>query len=69
MSNRGGPQRPPLLLERNPPMTITVQTLAREMSVAFEGATRTSTGETYRKLRDGSPEWMTTVCRLAHDDG
>lgn len=50
-------------------MTITIQTLAREMSLAFESATRTSSGETFRKLRDASPEWMTTVCRLAHDDG
>jgi hypothetical protein len=49
-------------------MTITLQALAREMSLAFETATRTSSGESFRKLRDGSPEWMTTVCRMAHDD-
>jgi hypothetical protein len=50
-------------------MTNTLQSLAREMSLAFESATRTSSGETFRKLRDTAPEWMTTVCRLAHDDG
>jgi len=38
------------------------------MSLAFETATRISSGETFRKLRDTAPEWMTTVCRLAHDD-
>ena len=49
-------------------MTTTLHTLARQMSLAFEGGTRNSTGETFRKLKDGSPEWMTTVCRKAHDD-
>ena len=48
-------------------MTITIQSLAREMSLAFESATRTN-GETFCKLQDGSPEWMTTVCREAHDE-
>lgn len=47
-------------------MTITLHSLAKEMSLAFEGDTRTN-GETFRKLREGSPEWMTTVCRQAHD--
>lgn len=50
-------------------MQTTIQTLAREMSLAFESATRPGNGETFRKLRDTAPEWMTTVCRLAHDDG
>jgi hypothetical protein len=50
-------------------MKTTLQTLAQEMSLAFESATRPSSGETFRKLRDTAPEWMTTVCRLAHDGG
>ena len=50
----------------NPPMTITLQSLAREMSLAFESPTRTN-GERFCKLQDGSPEWMATVCREAHD--
>lgn len=48
-------------------MTTTLQTLAREMAIAFENATRTRSGETFRKLRDTAPEWMTMVCRRAHD--
>jgi hypothetical protein len=50
-------------------MQTTLQILAREMSQAFESVTRPGSGETYRKLRDTAPEWMTTVCRLAHDEG
>src|SRR6185437_3624197 len=64
----GGRKRPPFSLERIPPMTTTLHTLARQMSLAFESGTRTTSGETFRKLKDGSPEWMTTVCRKAHDD-
>lgn len=48
-------------------MTITLRSLAREMSLAFEGDTRTN-GETFLRLRDGSPEWMTTICYQAHDE-
>lgn len=48
-------------------MINTLQSLAKEMSLAFESATRPQTGESFRKLRDDAPEWMTTVCRLAHD--
>ena len=33
-------------------MTITIQTLAAEMSQAFETATRPASGETLRKLKD-----------------
>src|SRR5262249_1504777 len=40
-----------------------------EMSQAFEGALYSATGETFRKLKDDAPPWMTTVCRKAHDDG
>jgi hypothetical protein len=47
-------------------MTSTIQSLATEMSQAFEEATRQN-GETFRKLKDGSPAWMATVCRQAHD--
>ena len=50
-------------------MQNTLQTLASEMSQAFEPATRPGNGETFRKLRDSAPEWMVTVCRLARDDG
>ena len=49
-------------------MTITIQTLAAEMSHAFETATRCTTGETFIKLEDDAPAWMTTICRKAHDD-
>jgi hypothetical protein len=49
-------------------MTASLQSLAAEMSQAFEGATRPS-GEPFRKLKDGSPSWMTAVCRQAHDEG
>lgn len=44
-----------------------IQDLAKEMSQAFEGSTR-ATGESFRKLKDGSPEWMTEVSRAAHGD-
>lgn len=50
-------------------MTLTIQTLAAEMSQTFETATRPTSGETFRKLKDDAPAWMTTVCRKAHDDG
>jgi hypothetical protein len=46
----------------------TIQALATEMSRAFEGAVRSATGETFRKLKDDAPGWMTMVCRTAHDD-
>jgi hypothetical protein len=49
-------------------MANTLHTLARQMSLAFEIATRSATGETFRKLTDNAPQWMTTVCRKAHDD-
>jgi hypothetical protein len=49
-------------------MTTTLHTLAKQMSLAFEGGTRASTGETFRTLKDDAPEWMTVVCRKAHDD-
>jgi hypothetical protein len=47
----------------------TIQSLAAEISQAFEGALRSVTGETFRKLKDDAPSWMATVCRKAHDDG
>jgi hypothetical protein len=49
-------------------MTTTLQTLAAEMSGAFEGAVRPTSGEKFRKLIDDAPEWMTTVCRKVHAD-
>jgi hypothetical protein len=48
-------------------MTPSIQSLAEEMSHAFEGATLPN-GETFRKLKEGSPDWMIAVCRKAHDD-
>jgi len=54
-------------------MTTAIQ-LAKQLSEAFEGSTRAavkdgqSVGEEFRKLKDGSPEWMRDVCRAAHDD-
>ena len=44
-----------------------VQQLARDMSAAFEGRVRDS-GESFRVLRDGSPQWMTDVAMAAHGD-
>jgi hypothetical protein len=49
-------------------MKLTIQDLAAEMSRAFEGAVRPTSGEKFRKLKDDAPGWMTTVCRKAHDD-
>jgi len=49
--------------------TITVQSLAAEMSRAFEGAVRPTSGEAFRNLRTDAPGWMSTVCRKAHDGG
>ncbi|HLJ95418.1 MAG TPA: hypothetical protein VKU02_19735 [Gemmataceae bacterium] len=49
-------------------MTPTLQTLAEQMSAAFETGTRPATGETFSKLKADAPQWMTTVCREAHDD-
>lgn len=43
----------------------TLHDYAREVSQAFIGATRDD-GETFRKLRKGSPEWMVDLCREAH---
>ena len=45
----------------------TIKQLAEQMSQAFEGRTRDN-GAEFRALKDRSPEWMTTVCRKAHDD-
>lgn len=47
---------------------ITIQSLAAEMSQAFEEAVRPGSGEHFRRLKDDAPGWMTTVCRKAHDD-
>jgi hypothetical protein len=48
---------------------MTIQSLAAEMSQAFETATRPTSREEFRKLKDDAPPWMTTVCRKAHEDG
>lgn len=39
--------------------------LAGQMSEAFEGRERDN-GDKFRKLRDGSPEWMSDVALAAH---
>lgn len=55
--------------ERTP---ATPQRLAREMLEAFETAQRgdlEGEGETFDRLKKGSPEWMTDVVYAAHDDG
>jgi hypothetical protein len=48
--------------------TVTVHSLAREMYEAFESDKRDN-GDTFWKLKDGSPEWMKDVCFQAHKDG
>ncbi|AGA31715.1 hypothetical protein [Singulisphaera acidiphila] len=55
--------------DANDDLKITIQSLAVEMSQAFEKAVRPSSGEAFRKLKDVAPDWMRTVCRKAHDDG
>jgi hypothetical protein len=45
----------------------TLQSLACQMSQAFESATRPG-GEAFRKLKEDAPPWMIAVCRRAHDD-
>jgi hypothetical protein len=46
----------------------TIKSLASDMSKSFiEGAPRND-GKTFRKLRDGHPEWMRDVCHKAHGD-
>lgn len=48
-------------------MPATLQTVAGELAEAFESAER-SNGDTFYKLRDGSPEWMTDAIHAAHGD-
>lgn len=45
----------------------TIKDLASQFSQAFVGAERTN-GDKFRKLRDGSPQWMRDVCLAAHGD-
>jgi len=42
--------------------------LAQELFDAIEPATRSNTDEKYLRLKDGSPEWMKSAIRYAHDD-
>ncbi len=55
-----------------PQVEVTVQSLAQEMSRAFETRKRrsvdTGADAEYVVLKDGSPEWMTDVCHKAHQD-
>lgn len=48
--------------------TVTVQSLAKELSAAFTRGKRDN-GDEYIFLRDGSPRWMQDVCFEAHKDG
>lgn len=48
-------------------MTDTIQSLAGELAEALISDTRTTTGEMFYKLADGSPEWMTGAIQAAHD--
>jgi len=48
--------------------TSTLQSLATEMSKAFETKTRPN-GDSFVTLKDGSPAWMTDVVRAAHENG
>lgn len=45
----------------------TIKELATQMSEAFEVRKRNDDEEFY-VLKDGSPEWMKTVCQTAHGD-
>jgi hypothetical protein len=47
------------------PQDTTLATLAREASDAFEQGTRPD-GETFRRVRDGAPAWITDIIREAH---
>jgi len=49
-------------------MTATLQSLAEEMLRAIETATRQCNGESFLRLKEDAPAWMTAVCRFAHDD-
>ncbi len=46
---------------------MSIETLACALSEAFEGGTRDN-GDKFRKLRQGSPEWMTDAIHEAHAD-
>lgn len=45
----------------------TLQDFASELSAAFTRDKRHN-GKEFVKLKDGSPEWMKEVCRLAHGE-
>ncbi len=47
--------------------TTTLQTLAQDLSSAFEERERTN-GDKFRALKDGSPSWMTEACYAAHGE-
>ncbi len=46
---------------------MTVHVLARALEAAFVSDTRTN-GDTFYKLRDGSPEWMSDAIHASHGD-
>jgi hypothetical protein len=48
--------------------TMTKEQVAKDFAEAFEIATRTN-GETFYRLKDGSPKWMTDAVWAAHNRG
>lgn len=46
--------------------TETIFSLAAELASYFESHARDN-GDTFLTLRDNRPDWMQTICRLAHD--
>lgn len=50
-----------------PSMTTTIQEVAGEAAGWFEGATRPD-GSSFRRVKDGAPEWVTELVRSAHGD-
>lgn len=56
-------------MTNSPAISLSLQALAAAMSQAFERAVRPASGESFCKLKDDAPAWMTAVCRQAHEDG
>lgn len=46
---------------------MNVKTLATQLGAAFDHRTRDN-GDAFVCLKDDSPEWMTTIIRIAHED-
>lgn len=52
-------------MTKTKPSTFAI--VATEFYKAFEPAKRDATGETFYRLKDGSPQWMTDAIHAAHD--